>query len=56
MKFEMVITWSKAMALLILGVAFILDIKSEGFTCFMFAVPFIVFLITGKQFIDKKKN
>ena len=56
MKFAITLTWSKIVALLILGCATYLDIKTgTGATAFMFALPFIVVLITGKQFIDNKK-
>ena len=51
----MILTWSKFVALLVLGGAIFLDVKNgTGATAFMFALPFIVVLITGKQFIDKK--
>ena len=57
MKFAITLTWSKIVALLILGCATYLDIKTgTGATAFMFALPFIVVLITGKQFIDKTKK
>ena len=56
MKWKIVITWSKIVAVLILGCAVYLDINNEGIQAFMFSTPFIVFLITGKQFIDKKKD
>jgi len=56
MKFAITLTWSKIVALLILICALILDLKTgTGATAFMFSLPFIVVLITGKQFIDNKK-
>ena len=55
MKFAIILTWSKIVAVLILGCATYLDVKNGGSSTLMFAMPFIVFLITGKQFIDKKK-
>ena len=56
MKFSIILTWSKIVAVLILGSAVYLDIENGGTATFMFAMPFIVFLITGKQFIDRKKD
>jgi len=50
------ITWSKIMAFVVLGVATMLDIRNGGATAFMFALPFVVVLITGKQYLDSKKN
>lgn len=57
MKFKITLTWSKIMALIVVTLGFIIDIKmkSNG-TVFMFTIPFVVFLITGKQFFDKDKN
>jgi hypothetical protein len=57
MKFIIELTWSKVMALVVIILAFAIDIymKQSG-TVFMFSLPFVVFLITGKQFIDLKKN
>ena len=56
MKFKLVLTWSKVMALIIALLAFYIDIKNNlGGTVFMFSLPFVTFLITGKQFIDKNK-
>ena len=55
MKFNIILSWSKIVALLILGCATYLDIKTgTGATAFMFALPFVVVLITGKQYLDKK--
>ena len=57
MKISITVTFSKIVALLVLGCATYLDIKTgTGSTTFMFALPFVVFLITGKQFIDKTKK
>lgn len=55
MKFAIILTWSKIVAVFILGAAVYLDLQNEGIQAFMFAIPFVVFLITGKQFLDKKK-
>ena len=57
MKFNITITFSKIMALIITLAAVIIELKSEtSGTIFMFALPFIVALITGKQLIDKNKK
>ena len=56
MKVSIILTWSKIVATLILAGAIYLDVKNgEGATAFMYALPFIVFLITGKQYLDKSK-
>lgn len=56
MKFKIVLTWSKITAWLIIILAFYIDVKNNlGGTVFMFSMPFVVFLITGKQFFDKNK-
>ena len=56
MKFKIVMTWSKIMALVLTLLAFYIDVKNgTGGNIFMFSMPFVVFLITGKQFIDKNK-
>jgi hypothetical protein len=50
------LTWSKIVALLVLCASVFLDVKNgTGATAFMFALPFIVVLVTGKQYIDSKK-
>jgi hypothetical protein len=55
MKFYLNITFSKFIALVIIVLAFILDLKSgTGGSVFMFVIPFVNFIITGKQFIDSK--
>ncbi len=55
MKFKIELSWSKLMALIFQVLAFTLDwkYKTNG-TIFMFSLPFSVFLITGKQYIDSK--
>lgn len=56
MKFKITLTWSKIMALVIITLSFIIDIKAnQNGTVFMFCLPFVVFLITGKQFIERNK-
>lgn len=51
------ITLSKVMAFLILILAFAMDILNDrAGTVFMFAVPFVVFLISGKQYFDSRRN
>ena len=57
MKFKIELTWSKIIALVLIVLAFIIDLEADnsGIT-FMFCIPFVVFLITGKQFIDGKLN
>lgn len=50
------ITWSKLVAFIMLILAFVLDfITDKKGTIFTFAIPFVVFLISGKQFFDKNK-
>jgi hypothetical protein len=56
MKWNIELTWSKMVAVLVLGCAVYLDIKVKGNGTFMFAVPFVVFLITGKQYLDGKNK
>lgn len=60
MKFKIdisiLLTWSKTMALVVLIMAFILDlIYTKSGTVFMFTIPFVVFLLTGKQFFDRNR-
>jgi len=55
MKFIINVTFSKLMSLLILIVCFYLDIKTNNNNTTMFGLPFLVFLITGKQFFDRNK-
>ena len=55
-NFAMTITFSKAMAFLIIVMSFLMDfLNDKGGTVFMYAIPFAVFLITGKQVIDWNK-
>jgi len=56
MKFAITLTWSKIVAVLVLGCAVYLDKTNGSITLFQYALPFIVFLITGKQLLDLKKN
>ena len=56
-QFAMTITFSKVMAFIMIVLAFLMDfLNDKGGTVFMFAIPFVVFLITGKQAIDWKKE
>jgi hypothetical protein len=57
MRFNIELTWSKAVALVVLALAFVIDLMNglPG-TVFMFSLPFAVFLITGKQFFDHRKE
>ena len=54
-KLLVTLTWSKVMAFIILTCSMFLDIRNGGATAFMFTVPFVVFLISGKQYFDSKK-
>ena len=57
MKFRITLTWSKIVAVLVIGLAFAIDlINATPGTVFMFSLPFAVFLITGKQFFDHRKE
>lgn len=57
MNFQITLTWSKLVALIFQTLAFVLDFKfSTGGSVFMFTIPFSVFLITGKQFFDNRKD
>ena len=57
MKFAITLTWSKIMALIVTGCAVYIDVKNGlSGTVLMFSLPFVVFLITGKQFIDYRKE
>ena len=56
MKFQITLTWSKIVAVLVLGCAVALDWHNKSITTFQYALPFVVFLISGKQFMDLKKN
>ena len=57
MNFDLNVTCSKFIAFVIIILAFALDIKSNtGGTNFMFALPFVNLIITGKQFFDQKSE
>jgi len=57
MRFAIELTWSKLVAVIVLGCAVALDILNKSIITFQYALPFVVFLITGKQLMDlKKKN
>ena len=57
MSFYLNITYSKIIALLVLILAFVMDIMNDrNGTVFMYCLPFVVTLITGKQFLDKNKH
>ena len=53
MKFNIELTWSKLVAVLILGSAVYLDktLQTEG-RLFTFSLPFVAALIVGKQGAD----
>jgi len=57
MKFNIELSWSKVMALLVLASAVFLDVhlKTAG-KLFMYALPFITALIGIKQIIKGKSN
>lgn len=55
MKFNIQISFSKIMALLILILSFLLDLLLKTNLAFMFSLPFITTLIFGKQYFDKNK-
>ena len=57
MKFNIELSWSKLIALVVIGCAVYIDARNglPG-TVFMFSLPFAVFLITGKQFFDHRKE
>lgn len=56
MKFLIELTWSKIVAVLILGCAVALDFQNKSIVTFQYALPFVVFLVTGKQLIDMRKS
>ena len=57
MKFDIILSWSKIVAVIVLLCAVWIDIRNGlSGTAFMFSLPFVVFLITGKQFIDMRKE
>jgi hypothetical protein len=56
LNINITLTYSKLLALLIFLGSFAMDFANDKQgTVFMFALPFVVFLITGKQFFDAKK-
>ncbi len=57
MKFNIELSWSKLVALVVIGCAVYIDARNglPG-TVFMFSLPFAVFLITGKQFFDNREK
>ncbi len=57
MKFNIELSWSKLIALVVIGCAVYIDARNglPG-TVFMFSLPFAVFLITGKQFFDNREK
>ena len=56
MKFMIEMTWSKLMALVVLGYAFYMDVTLLTSENLRWCLPFVIFLITGKQVIDWRKN
>ena len=56
MKFNINLTWSKIVAVVLLAVGFYLDITNGGNSSVMYVTPFVVFLITGKQVAESYKN
>jgi len=44
------------MAFVVLVYSFIMDLGQEGHTALIYSLPFIVFLITGKQVIDWRRT
>jgi hypothetical protein len=50
------LTYSKIVATLVFLGAYFMDfLNDKQGTVFMFALPFVVFLISGKQYFDTKK-
>ena len=56
LKVNVEISFSKIMSLLVLIASVVMDILQESNSATMFALPFVVTLITGKQYIDYKKQ
>jgi hypothetical protein len=55
-KVNIEVTNSKIIGYLMLFMAFIMDLLNDkGGVVFMFTVPFVAFMITGKQYFDKNK-
>lgn len=56
-NWQLTVTFSKIMAFIIIILSFLMDyMNDKGGTVFMYSIPFAVFLITGKQVIDYKKE
>ena len=56
-KVNIEVTSSKMMGYLMIIMAFILDLLNDkSGTIFMFSIPFVVLLVTGKQYFDLKKK
>jgi len=56
MKFNIELTWSKVMALVLLIAVTFLVYITKDVSLFTFSIPFIVTLILGKQITDKIKK
>jgi len=56
MKFAITLTWSKIVAVFILGAAVYLDVQNGGHNAFIVSLPFVTGLIVGKQAFDKNKK
>ena len=57
MEYKIILTWSKIVALIMLLLGAYLDIfVTKNGLVFIATIPFVVFLITGKQMIDKNKS
>jgi hypothetical protein len=55
-QINIILTWSKIVAILLLCQSVYLSIKLNDGNLFMFSLPFVITLITGKQIIDKGKK
>lgn len=56
MKIKIILTYSKIMAFIVLVASIFLDYLNENAISFMYSLPFITFLITGKMLSDYKQN
>jgi len=56
MKFDITMTWSKIMALVLLIAVTFLVYATKDTSIFTYSIPFIVVLITGKQINDTIKH
>lgn len=54
MKFNIVITFSKIVAVVILGLTYHMEMNDKSSGVFYLALGAVVFLITGKQLINAK--